>query len=85
MKQLASKTCKMEATCSSKASVDSGLHGVICHKTVLFITTAVRTSDPTVLFITTVVRTSDPAELFITTAVRTSDPTNHFITTAVRT
>jgi hypothetical protein len=37
----------MEAICSSKTSVDSGLHGVIFQKMVLFIIIAVRTSNPT--------------------------------------
>jgi hypothetical protein len=41
-------TVKLELICSSETSVDfSGLHGVIPQKTVLFITTAVRTSNPT--------------------------------------
>jgi hypothetical protein len=38
----------MEAICSSEMSVDfNGLHGVISQKMVLFITTAVRASNPT--------------------------------------
>jgi hypothetical protein len=41
-------TLKMEATCCSETSVDTnGLYNVISQKTVLLITTAVRTSNPT--------------------------------------
>jgi hypothetical protein len=44
-----SSTLKMEVTCSSETSVStfSGLHGIISQKIELFITTAVRTSNPT--------------------------------------
>jgi hypothetical protein len=37
---------KMEATCTPETSVDSGLHGVISQKIVLFINTTVGTSKP---------------------------------------
>jgi hypothetical protein len=37
----------MEAICSSEMSVDKGLHGIVSQKMALFITTAVRTSNPT--------------------------------------
>jgi hypothetical protein len=37
---------KIEAICSSETSVDNGIHGAIFQKMVLFITNAVRTSDP---------------------------------------
>jgi hypothetical protein len=40
-------TLKMGAICSFETSVDNGLQGVISQKMVLFITTAVRTSNPT--------------------------------------
>jgi hypothetical protein len=45
--QLIFSTLKMEAICSSETSVDNGIHGVISQKMELFITTAVRTSNPT--------------------------------------
>jgi hypothetical protein len=42
------KTLKMEPICSSETSVDTQrTHGVIFQKIVLFINTAVRTSNPT--------------------------------------
>jgi hypothetical protein len=48
-----SATLNMEATCSSETSVDfHGLHGVISQKMELFITTAMKTSDPTTLMTT---------------------------------
>jgi hypothetical protein len=42
-------TLKMEATCSPKRRAVSQLHVVTTQKTLLFIVTAVRTSDPTTL------------------------------------
>jgi hypothetical protein len=43
-----SSTLKMEALCSSERPLLlNGLHGVISQKTILFITTAVKTSNPT--------------------------------------
>jgi hypothetical protein len=39
---------KMEETCSSESQlIFNGLYGVISEKIILFITTAVRTSNPT--------------------------------------
>jgi hypothetical protein len=45
--QLIFSTLKMEAICSSETLVDNGLLSVISQKMVLFVTIAVRTSNPT--------------------------------------
>jgi hypothetical protein len=46
--ELTSSALKMEAICFSETSWTlNGLHGVISQKMVLFITTAVKTSNPT--------------------------------------
>jgi hypothetical protein len=47
--ELISPTMEMEAICSSETLVDNGLHGVISQKMVVFITTAVKTSNPTIV------------------------------------
>jgi hypothetical protein len=48
--KLISSTLKMEAICSSERLLTlNGLHGVISQKMILFITTAVKTSDPAYL------------------------------------
>jgi hypothetical protein len=46
--ELISSILKMEAICFSESSAElDGLHGVISQKMILFITTAVKTSNPT--------------------------------------
>jgi hypothetical protein len=47
LSKLIFSTLKMDAIWSSETSVDNGLHGVIYQKMVLFVITAMRTSNPT--------------------------------------
>jgi hypothetical protein len=51
LSQLIFSTPKMDAICFSETSVDNVLHRVISQKMVLFITTAVRASNPAGLLI----------------------------------
>jgi hypothetical protein len=52
MKQVPSRALKIEAVYFSQMSVDfNGLHGFIFQKINLFITTAVRASDPTYTYL----------------------------------